>query len=191
MLHVLPTTITTTGCLSKIQLYLPGMPRASGCILPLTNYHSQPSFLVLRLFAVMFRLKLGLPKHLCRLRRHGSLGAGLGLRLHWRASSLRCRLRRAGRTGRRGAQPLVKGLQGNRTASLGLGASAARCTTLEDVIPARGRHVGGGEGRADAHGHESVEDLVRHRSDEWLDGCREELGKGKRLAGVSAEGRGL
>lgn len=44
---------------------------------------------------------------------------------------------------------------------------------------------------AEPNRHEDVENLVRHGGYKRLDGAREELGKGKRLAGVAAQRRRL
>lgn len=45
--------------------------------------------------------------------------------------------------------------------------------------------------RADAHGDQHVEDVLRYARNHGPDGTGEELGKGKGLAGVTAEGARL
>lgn len=50
-----------------------------------------------------------------------------------------------------------------------------------------GRDFCGGEGRAQAHRDEHVEDLIGHDRNEWFHRPREKLRKRKRLGGVAAK----
>lgn len=79
-------------------------------------------------------------------------------------------------------------------APLRLGPRAARCrvaVAVAVVAPggaARGRDLGLRERRAQAQGHEDVEDLVAQGGHQGLRGRGEELGEGEGLGGVAAEG---
>lgn len=89
-----------------------------------------------------------------------------------------------------GVEALVKGLEGEGTATLGLGAlgtggAAARGTRckqrVKGAVAARlgagvaHRDVGGREGRADLDGHQHVVDDVRDHGHWPVDGLREEV----------------
>lgn len=88
------------------------------------------------------------------------------------------------------AEALVKSFEGDGSSAFSFGTSATGCTSLKGAIAMPG-HVGVGEGRADAHGDEDVEDLVGYSGDERLHGAGEEFGKCKGLTGVAAERCGL
>lgn len=93
-------------------------------------------------------------------------------------------------------QTLIEGLESQRPPALGLGSCTAGCAALvavvrEGVIAAGGLDVVLRERRADAHGDQHVEDVLGDSSNHGPDGSGEKLGKGKGLAGVTAEGARL
>ena len=86
-----------------------------------------------------------------------------------------------------GVQSLVQRFERERAPPLCLRSGTPRDATLEEGVAPGGGHVCAGEGHAEAHGHQDVEDLGRDAGNKGLDGTWEELGKGERFARITAE----